>query len=112
MNEYMILLTDTAIEAIKTSLEKRDTIHARIRLGVKGGSCSGYQTVIRFEDDKPRSTDIEFFINGIRVLVDKKSIVILNGMILDYKKTLMEQGYDFKIPGVKGHCGCRKSFSF
>jgi iron-sulfur cluster assembly protein len=107
----MILLTDTAIEAIKLSLEKRDTIHARIRLGVTGSGCHGFEHKIMFEDDKPRSSDIEFFINGLRVVVDSKSMVILNGMTLDYKKTLMEQGYEFKIPQAKSFCGCKKSFS-
>jgi iron-sulfur cluster assembly accessory protein len=108
----MILFTDAAIEAAKSLLEKRKTPNARIRVGVKGsGGCEGFVYHLQFEDNPPREKDCKFFFNGIRVLVDFKSMVMLKDVVVDYKKTLIESGFDFFNPAEKSKCGCEKSFS-
>lgn len=107
----VVILTDTAIEAFYDKLVKRNTPNAYIRLGVQGGACAGLKFVIQYEDGRPRERDIEFFFNGIRVLIDNKSIVYLDGCTLDWKSNLMEQGFVFINPKEKSRCGCGASFS-
>jgi iron-sulfur cluster assembly protein len=108
----MILFTDNAIEAANSLLEKRKTPQAYIRIGVKGsGGCEGFKSHIQFEDDAPKPKDYKFFFNGIRVLVDFKSMVILKGTTVNYKKTLMESGFEFVIPQQTSLCGCGRSFN-
>lgn len=107
----MILFTDTAIEAANSLLEKRNTPQAYIRIGVQGGTCEGFKNVIQFEDNSPREKDCKLFYNGIRVLVDFKSMTILKDAVVDYKKTLMEQGFEIRNPAEKSKCGCGRSYS-
>lgn len=106
-----VMITDTAIEAFRNKLEKRGTIHARVRLGVLGSGCNGYSYSVSFEDNDPRPTDLQYFYFGIRVVIDKKSIVILDGCSLDYKSSLKESGFAFSNPKAKSVCGCGESFS-
>jgi iron-sulfur cluster assembly protein len=105
-----------AVEAIRAALEKRLTPDAALRVGIKGGGCSGFSYVIEFSDDPPRSGDtvLEYTEDGkpkVRVFCDKKSIVYLGGTILDYEKTLMFQGFEFKNPREASRCGCGHSFT-
>jgi len=105
-----------AVEAIRASLAKRGTPAAALRVGIKGGGCSGFSYVIEFSDDPPRAGDtvLEFSEEGkaaVRVFCDKKSIVYLGGSILDYEKTLMYQGFKFKNPQEASRCGCGHSFT-
>jgi iron-sulfur cluster assembly protein len=105
-----ITLTTAAIEAFQKKLEERRTPNAYIRLGIKGSGCSGYQYAIQYEDDPPRENDLQFVFGGVCVVVDPKSVVYLNGSVLDFEKTLMEQGFKFNNPNVKSLCGCGSSF--
>ena len=105
-----------AVDAIRASLAKRGTPDAALRVGIKGGGCSGFSYVIEFADDPPRQGDnvLEFSEEGkatVRVYCDKKSIVYLGGSILDYEKTLMYQGFKFKNPQEASRCGCGHSFT-
>lgn len=104
-------LTDHAIEAFRSKLEKRGTTQARIRLGIKGGGCNSYTYYVGFEDDEPKSRDIQCFYYGIRVLIDPKSMTILDGCTLDYKSSLKESGFVFGNPKAVSSCGCGESFS-
>ena len=81
-----------------------------LRLGVKGGGCSGLSYVIAF-DSHPREHDRIFTFEGVRVFIDPKSFVYLNGMTLDYEETLMRQGFNFINPNSTRSCGCGTSFS-
>lgn len=109
--EYNISVTDKALLQIKILLEKRKTPTAALRLGIKGSGCNGFSYALLFEDDKPRDKDLEFIFSDIRVIVDCKSIIYLNGSELDFQSSLIEQGFIFKNPNVKSECGCKKSFS-
>ena len=81
-----------------------------LRLGVKGGGCSGLSYSIGF-DTHPRERDRIFTFDGVRVFIDPKSFVYLNGMTLDYEETLMRQGFNFINPNSTRSCGCGTSFS-
>ena len=80
-------------------------------LGILGGGCSGLSYSIRF-DTQPRERDRIFTYGGdVRVFIDPKSFIYLNGMVLDYEETLMRQGFNFINPNSKKSCGCGSSFS-
>jgi len=103
--------TSRAAAAARKQIEKRGTPNAMIRVGIKGGGCSGFSYVIEFEDDPPREgRDRVFEVDGAKFVVDKKSLVYLNGTELDWKQTLMQQGFEFHNPQVKSECGCGHSF--
>jgi iron-sulfur cluster assembly protein len=105
-------VTPGAVRRIRTILAKEE-IPAEaggLRLGVKGGGCSGLSYAIAF-DARPRETDRIFTFEDVRVFIDPKSFVYLNGMTLDYEETLMRQGFLFLNPNSARSCGCGTSFS-
>ena len=106
-----IQVSDKAVFYAKQKLEKRGTPSAAIRLGVRGGACSGYTYVIQFEDEPPRERDYVYEADGVRFVVDKKSFVYLSGTLLDYEHTLMFQGFKFRNPQEASTCGCGHSFN-
>jgi iron-sulfur cluster assembly protein len=106
-----VTITDAAVEYAKKRLAQRGTPDAAIRLGVRGGGCSGFSYVIEFADDPPRERDLVFEANGVRFYVDKKSFVYLAGSALDYEKTLVFAGFKFKNPQEASRCGCGHSFT-
>lgn len=107
----LLTITPEAAAFAKTKLDKRGTPEAAIRLGIKGGGCSGFSYVIAFADDEPRARDRVFEQDGIRFYVDKKSLIYLQGSVLDYERTLMFQGFKFKNPQEAASCGCGHSFT-
>jgi iron-sulfur cluster assembly protein len=111
-----LAVSPKAVDAIRAALQKRGTPDAALRVGIKGGGCSGFSYVIEFADTPPRSGDtvLEFSEPGlstVRVLCDRKSLVYLGGSVLDYEKTLMYQGFKFKNPQEASKCGCGHSFT-
>ncbi|MCA9592680.1 MAG: iron-sulfur cluster assembly accessory protein [Myxococcales bacterium] len=104
-------ISDGAVAFAKEKLAKRGTPDAAIRLGIKGGGCSGFSYVIQFEDDPPRERDRVYDIEGVRFIVDKKSLIYLAGSLLDYERTLMFQGFKFRNPNEASSCGCGHSFT-
>lgn len=106
-----ISISFAAAEQVKLQLEKRATPESYIRLGIKGGGCSGFSYVLRFEDDSPKDRDVVFEQHGVKIVVDKKSLVYLNGATLDWEKTLLKQGFKFVNPNEKASCGCGHSFT-
>lgn len=106
-----ITITDKAVQFAREKLKKRGTPDAAIRLGIKGGGCSGFSYVIAFEDEAPRERDRVFEADGVRFIVDKKSLIYLAGSALDFEKTLMFQGFKFRNPNEATSCGCGHSFT-
>ncbi|WP_437588150.1 HesB/IscA family protein [Sorangium sp. So ce1000] len=109
-------VSDAAVNAIRAQLAKRGTPEGAIRVGIRGGGCSGFSYVIEFDDKRPRSGDLvlEFAEPDkatVRVFCDKKSILYLGGSVLDWEKTLMYQGFKFKNPHEATRCGCGHSFT-
>ena len=104
----MIQLTESAIRRVRETSEKQQM--AGLRLGVRGGGCSGLSYVIRYEA-QPGSKDRIFEFDGAKVFVDPKSYLYLDGLTLDWKNTLMEQGFVLINPNATKSCGCGTSFS-
>jgi iron-sulfur cluster assembly protein len=106
-----LTITKGAASFATEKLEKRGTPEAAIRLGIKGGGCSGFSYVIQFEDGEPKERDYAYEVDGVRFVVDKKSLVYLAGSVFDYEKTLMFQGFKFRNPNEAASCGCGHSFT-
>lgn len=110
-------LTPKAVEMAKKAIERRGTPAAALRLGVRGGGCSGASYVIEFADKiRDRDHVFEFGSPGdeggvLKVVVDPKSLVYLRGSVLDYEVKLMSHGFKFRNPNEKKGCGCGESFS-
>jgi iron-sulfur cluster assembly protein len=107
-----IQVTEQALERIRKAMAKEgiSAEQGGLRLGVQGGGCSGLTYNIRF-DSQPRERDRIFVYGDVRIFVDPKSFIYLNGMTLDYQETLMQQGFVFKNPNATKSCGCGSSFS-
>jgi iron-sulfur cluster assembly protein len=105
-----IRLTPKAVEMARKALEKRGTPAAALRLGVRGGGCSGVSYAIEFSDSI-RKKDNVFEYPNLHVVVDPKSLVYLRGSVLDYEVQLMQHGFKFRNPNEKAGCGCGESFS-
>jgi iron-sulfur cluster assembly protein len=105
-------VTPSAVSRIRAILAKEDISPdvGGLRLGVKGGGCSGLSYSVGF-DARPRESDNIFTFEDVRVFVDPKSYVYLRGMKLDYEETLMRQGFNFINPNSTKSCGCGTSFS-
>jgi iron-sulfur cluster assembly protein len=103
-------VTEKAAAKIKENLVKQNMPDGGLRLGVKGGGCSGLSYVMRYEaDTKPG--DKMFEENGARLFVDMKSYLYLKGMTLDWKGSLMQQSFVFINPNASKSCSCGHSFS-
>ena len=105
-----IEVTPKALDKIRANFAKQGVTEGGLRLGVLGGGCSGLSYQFKF-DVKARDKDHVFEYEGVKVFVDPKSMLFLNGMILDYKESLMQSGFAFENPHAKKACGCGTSFS-
>lgn len=104
----MITLTENAAEHIQNYLTKRGKGEG-IRLGVKTSGCSGMAYTLEFVDDI-QPEDMVFEGHGVKVFIDPKSHVYLDGTELDYTKEGLQEGFKFQNPNVKDECGCGESF--
>ena len=105
-----ITVTDSAARKIRETLEKDGLAGGGLRLGVRGGGCSGLNYVLRFEADK-KSGDKVFEADGAQVFVDFKSLLYLKGLTLDWKGDLMQEGFVFENPNARSTCSCGVSFT-
>jgi len=104
-----ITLTTNAAEHVRKFLSKRGKGQG-LRLGVKTTGCSGKAYVLEFADTL-QPEDVVFESQGIKVVIDPKSLLYLEGTELDYGKEGLNEGFKFNNPNVKGECGCGESFS-
>jgi iron-sulfur cluster assembly protein len=104
-----ISLTGRAADHVRNYIEKRGGA-AGLRLGVKTSGCSGLAYVLEFADEID-DADATFESEGIKIIVDKKSLIYLDGTELDYKKEGLNEGFEFNSPNVKDACGCGESFT-
>lgn len=104
-----ITLTDAAISHVKAFLAKRGRGEG-LRLGVKTSGCSGLAYVLEVFDE-PHEDDVVFEYDGIKVAVDPKSLVYLDGTELDYRREGLNEGFKFNNPNEQGTCGCGESFT-
>jgi iron-sulfur cluster assembly protein len=105
-----IMLTNKAIEQLK-KLKTDNNIPENhgLRLGVKGGGCSGLTYVLAF-DEKPKESDKIMDVEGVTVFVDPKSLFYLSGTVLDFSDGLNGKGFVFNNPQAAKTCGCGNSF--
>jgi iron-sulfur cluster assembly protein len=104
-----IFVTPKAVEKIRQAFA-REKVSGGLRLGVLGGGCSGLSYQFKFSP-QPRPTDHVFQFEDVRVFVDPKSMVFLDGMTLDWKDALLQSGFVFNNPHASKSCGCGTSFS-
>ena len=112
MSEAMITITESAAEEIRRQRDKRGNAAAAIRVGIRGGGCTGFSYLFEWEDKEPRSTDKVFEQHGVKLVVDPKSLVYFQGTELDFVKSMMGHGFKFNNPNAKGSCGCGESVNF
>ncbi len=104
-----VTMTPTAVAKVKEIMESQDPKPVAVRLGVRGGGCSGFQYSMQFEIEKG-AMDKEYDFDGLKVLVDGVSAMYLDGCEVDYLETLEAAGFKFNNPNVKQTCGCGSSF--
>jgi iron-sulfur cluster assembly protein len=104
-----ITVTENAANRVNTFLANRGK-GVGVRLGVRTSGCSGMAYVLEFADEVG-SDDVVFEDRGVKVIVDPKSLVYLDGTELDYGKEGLNEGFKFNNPNVKNMCGCGESFN-
>jgi iron-sulfur cluster assembly protein len=104
-----IIVTESAANRVRSFLENRGK-GLGLRLGVKTSGCSGLAYVLEFVDELSEGDEV-FEQHGVKVIVDAKSLVYLDGTQLDFVKDGLNEGFEFSNPNVDGECGCGESFS-
>jgi iron-sulfur cluster assembly protein len=107
----MITLTPAARDEVKRLMAQEQKPNAALRVGVKGGGCSGLSYVMALDDDAPKQYDQVFEDDGVKVLIDAKSHLYLDGLTIDFKSGLVGGGFEFQNPNAKKSCGCGTSFT-
>lgn len=107
-----ILLSESAAREIRTIIQQQelDAEKIRLRVGVKGGGCSGFSYLLDLTETE-KETDEVFEQHGIKIVVDPKSLLYLNGTGIDFKDEIMGRGFVFNNPNATSSCGCGSSFS-
>lgn len=104
-----VTFTDSAAKHIKGFLDKRGK-GIGLRLAVRTTGCSGLAYVLEFADEVAANDEV-FEDNDVTVVIDKKSLVYLDGTELDFTKEGLNEGFKFNNPNVKDECGCGESFT-
>lgn len=104
-----ITITEAAANHVQNFLTSRGK-GVGIRLGVRTSGCSGMAYVLEFADEA-QEDDVIFEEHGVKVLIDPKSLLYLEGTELDYTKDGLNEGFKFNNPNVKDACGCGESFT-
>lgn len=104
-----ITLTETAAERVQAFLDNRGK-GIGLRVGIKTSGCSGMAYVLEFIDEADEDDNI-FESQGVKIIVDAKSLLYIDGTELDYGKEGLNEGFQFNNPNVKGECGCGESFT-
>ena len=107
-----VTLSPLAADKVRALLVERGTPSLGLRLGVRGGGCSGNSYFMEFcEADGVTAGDDVFDSHGVRVVVDRKSLALLGGTEVDFVEGLMGSGFKFNNPNVRHNCACGESFS-
>lgn len=108
-----ITLSESAAREIKTIITQQNlpAEETKLRVGVKGGGCSGFSYMLDLTEEPKTESDEEMDCHGVKILVDMKSYLYLNGVEIDFKDEVMGRGFVFKNPNATSSCGCGSSFS-
>jgi iron-sulfur cluster assembly protein len=104
-----VSLTQPAADRVKSYLDARGR-GVGLRVGIKKTGCSGYAYVVNYADDVDDS-DVVFEDHGVKVVVDRKSLELIDGTEVDFVKQGLNEAFRFRNPNVTGECGCGESFS-
>ena len=107
--EKQVHVTPKAVQKIREAFA-REGVSGGLRLGVLGGGCSGLSYQFKFAPE-PKPRDYVFEFEDVKIFVDPKSIVFLDGMTLDWQDSLIQSGFVFQNPHATKSCGCGTSFS-
>lgn len=107
-----VILSETAAREIRTIIQQQelDAEKVRLRVGVKGGGCSGFSYVLDLTETQ-KETDEVFEQHGVKIICDPKSLLYLNGTTVDFKDEIMGRGFVFTNPNATTSCGCGSSFA-
>ena len=105
----MISLTDIAAEKASNAIASRENTIG-LRIGVKTTGCSGMAYVLEFVDKIGKHDEV-FEIKDVKIIIDKKSLVYLKGLEMDWVKQGLNEGFEFNNPNANGECGCGESFT-
>lgn len=108
-----IILSEKAAAEIKKIIAEQglSETETRLRVGVKGGGCSGFSYMLDLTEEAKGDNDKELESNGVKMLIDEKSNLYLDGTEIDFKDEVMGRGFVFKNPNATSTCGCGSSFS-
>ncbi|MEW6543808.1 MAG: iron-sulfur cluster assembly accessory protein [Nitrospirota bacterium] len=109
-NAPVITLSEAALKEVKRLMNIQGVTEGGLRVGVKGGGCSGLSYTINF-DDRIGQHDTVYEFDGVKIIVDAKSAIYLQGTQLDFHKDLMGGAFKFVNPNAQKTCGCGESFS-
>src|SRR3954465_13249573 len=105
-----ISITETAAAKIKSLMAKQGLSEGGLRVGVKGGGCSGLSYTFAWEKEARLGDEVFDGPEGAKIFVDRKGLLSLNGPVLDYDTSLVSKGFVFNNPNAKTTCGCGSSF--
>ena len=108
-----ITLSETAAKEIQKIMVEQSlpVENTCLRVGVKGGGCSGFSYLLDLTEEPKGESDEEMESNGVKILCDMKSYLYLNGVEIDFKDEVMGRGFVFKNPNATSSCGCGSSFT-
>ena len=106
-----VLLTKKAEDKVQAIMSEQPEPYAGLRIQVVGGGCSGFQYRMGFDKNFNDQSDAVFEFDGLRVFVDKQSLLYMDGAEVDYVEGLHGAGFKFNNPNSTGSCGCGSSFS-
>lgn len=109
----VIAITERAAKEVMRVIEenKFSQDNTWVRIGAKGGGCSGLTYVLDFDEAGPTEFDLTYEQHGVRMIIDKKSSFFMMGTELDFNDGLLDRGFVFRNPEATGSCGCGTSFS-
>lgn len=108
----VVSLTEGAAREVRNIIQQQEleADKVRLRIGVKGGGCSGFSYLLDLTESQ-KETDEVFEQHGIKIIVDPKSLLYLNGTVIDFRDEIMGRGFVFQNPNATTTCGCGSSFS-
>jgi iron-sulfur cluster assembly protein len=106
-----VSLTERAAQEVKTIIEQQELpANIYLRMGVKGGGCSGFSYALDLTEHKNDEDEV-WDLHGVKVICDPRSQLYLDGVTVDFKDEVMGRGFVFNNPNATGTCGCGSSFT-
>lgn len=108
---YSVEITPKAAEEIQRVVAEQNETTLYLRLKIVGGGCSGFMTKLDFDAKFDETKDVFIESNGVKILVDKRSLLYANGAKIQFHEDLNKRGFSVDIPVATGRCGCGSSFT-